>query len=138
MRIKVPKHVADKIDGLSKKDFKVTTFRSSGPGGQHRNKTDTAVRITHSETGVAAEATDSKSQATNKKVAFRKLVHKLIEYYHEDESERRTSIGWGEKIRTYHEPRGLVTDHRTGVTKRYSDVIDGDLDAFIEASINMV
>jgi len=135
MRVRVPAYVGKKLIGLNKKDFKVSTFRASGPGGQHRNKADTAIRITHKETGISAEATDSRSQATNKAEAFKKLVFKLIEHYTENSDERLMNNGWSEKIRTYHEPRDTVTDHRTGVTKRYSDVLDGDLDDFVEASI---
>ena len=134
MRIKVSKHVGDQLIGLSKRDFKVSTFRSSGPGGQHRNKTNTAIRITHTVTGISAESADSRSQSTNKESAFRKLVYKLIAFYDNDKRERLMNSGWAEKIRTYHEPRGVVTDHRTGKTKRYSDVMSGDIDAFIEAA----
>lgn len=131
MRIKVPKYIAEKLDGLRKGDFIVQPFRASGPGGQHRNKVSTAVRITHILTGVTAEATDSRSQADNKAAAFRKLIHKLIEYYKEEEEQRRTNTGWAEKIRTYHKPRGTVKDHRTGCTYDYDAILDGQLDKLI-------
>jgi peptide chain release factor 2 len=136
MKIKVPEYVADKLDGLRKKDFNVQTFRASGPGGQHRNKVETAVRITHIATGVTAEATNSRSQADNKKAAFQKLVMKLVAYYKEEGvKERKINLGWGEKIRTYHEPRGVVKDHRTGVEASYAVVLDGGIDCFIDAMV---
>jgi protein subunit release factor A len=135
MRITLPKSVADKLIGTTKKDLRVEFFRASGKGGQHRNKTDTACRITHLATGIAAEATDSRSQADNKEKAWLKLVERLIAYYRREtiQETRRMNSGWAEKIRTYHEPRGTVKDHRTGVTNGYQETLDGDLDKFIEA-----
>lgn len=134
MKLKVPKHVADKIVGLSKSDLVIKPFIASGPGGQHRNKVFTAVRITHVETGIYAEATDSRSQSTNKKNAFQKLVKKLIAHYTKEEGkERETNMGWAAKIRTYHEPRNEVKDHRSGATHPYDKVLDGDLDKLIES-----
>jgi protein subunit release factor A len=134
VRVKVPKHVADKLVGITKKDVRVEFFRASGKGGQHRNKTDTACRMTHLATGISAEATDSRSQADNKQGAWFKLVNRLIAYYKAQmvQEERRTNKGWAEKIRTYHEPRGIVKDHRTGITQNYQRTLDGDLDQFIE------
>lgn len=135
MKIKVHPHVADQLDGLRKKDFRLQFFRASGPGGQHRNKTSTATRITHIATGISAEATDSRSQSDNRAAAFRKLVAKLVEHYagQFQTAARRTNAGWAEKIRTYHEPRDTVTDHRTGVTRGYKAVLAGDIDPFIDA-----
>lgn len=137
MRLKVPEHVADKLDGLNKKDFRVKFFRASGPGGQHRNRADTAARITHIATGISAEAADSRSQSLNRTEAFKKLVLKLVKHYAAQISveERRTNSGWAEKIRTYSEPRNTVTDHRTGKSHPYDKVLDGDLDPFISACI---
>ena len=135
MRVKLPKDVAEKMLKVTKKDLRVDFFRASGKGGQHRNKTDTACRITHVPTGIAAEATDSRSQADNKSRAWMKLVDRLIAHYKSEAREevRRTNTGWAEKIRTYHQPRGVVKDHRTGVTQDYERTLDGDLDVFIEA-----
>lgn len=132
----VPEYIANKLDGLRKTDLRIQFFRSSGPGGQHRNKVETAVRITHKATGVTAEASDSRSQSDNRTAAFLRLVDKLIEHYRGEmcEQERKINSGWAEKIRTYHEPRNTVKDHRTGATHPYSDVIDGDLDPLIDAS----
>lgn len=135
MRIKLPKYVAEKLIGTSKKDLRVQFFRASGKGGQHRNKTDTACRMTHIATGISAESTDSRSQSENKWAAWKKLVDRLIKHYTKEmaQESRRTNSGWAEKIRTYHQPRGTVTDHRTGVTQDYGKTLDGDLDKFIEA-----
>ena len=135
MRRMVPKYVADRIVGTTKKDLRIQFFRASGKGGQHRNKTDTACRITHIATGVTAEATDSRSQASNKVKAWLKLVNRLIAHYKSEmvQEARRTNTGWGEKIRTYHQVRGEVKDHRTGVVQGYEQTLDGDIDKFIEA-----
>jgi len=135
MRVTLPKYVAEKLIGTTKKDLRVQFFRASGKGGQHRNKTDTACRITHIATGISAEATDSRSQADNKEKAWLKLFDRLVEHYRKQMivEARRMNSGWSEKIRTYHEPRGIVKDHRTGVTNGYNDTLDGDLDPFIEA-----
>ena len=134
MRIKIPKHVADKIVGTCKKDLTVTYFRASGAGGQHRNKADTAARIKHNETGIQIEATDSRSQADNRAAAFRKLVLKLIAHYDTEHKKRLMANGWAGKIRTYHQPRGIVKDHRSGVTAPYEATLDGDLDPFIDGA----
>ena len=135
MRRTVPKYVADRIIGTTKKDLRIQFFRSSGAGGQHRNKADTACRMTHIATGVTAEATDSRSQGDNRTKAWFKLVDRLIAFYTKEmtREERRMNSGWSEKIRTYHQPRGVVKDHRTGVTNGYEETLDGDLDKFIEA-----
>ena len=137
-KIKVSPFVASKIDGLRKTDFRVQFFKASGPGGQHRNKTSTAARITHIKTGISAEATDSRSQADNRANAFKKLINKLIEHYESMTiaEERKINSGWAEKIRTYHQPRGTVTDHRSGVAVNYDDAMNGEIDDFINAMFN--
>jgi len=135
MKLKVPKHVADQLCGLSKKDFKVQTFKAPGNGGQRKNKVETAVRIIHIATGIAAEATNTRSQATNKEEAFRKLILRLVDHYTEEDPARRINLGWAEKIRTYHQPRNTVKDHRTGTEHPYDLVLDGDISAFIESCV---
>ena len=137
MRITLPKDVAEKLLEVSKKNLRVQYFRASGKGGQHRNKTDTACRITHIPTGIQAEVTDSRSQADNKAKAWMKLVHRLIDHWTKETrtEARRTNSGWAEKIRTYHQPRGTVKDHRTGVEQDFDRTMDGDIDAFIEAMV---
>jgi protein subunit release factor A len=112
----------------TKKDFKVQHVRGSGPGGQHRNKVATGVRITDLITGLSAVSTDSRSQTDNKAEAFRKLARLLIEHYEMGSTpERRVGAGFGDRIRTYHEPRGTVVDHRTGERRSYAAVLDGDI-----------
>lgn len=128
MKKQLPKYIADSLIGLSKADLDISYFRSSGPGGQHRNKTDTACRIKHRETGITAEASDSRSQATNRQNAFKKLVDRLIEHYRKPSAARERNSGWAEKIRTYHFPRGTVKDHRTGKDAALDKVLDGDID----------
>ena len=114
----------------TRKDFRIQHVRGSGPGGQHRNKVATGVRIMDLITGISAVATDSRSQTDNKVEAFRKLVKALIAHYERDqgqEEERRQAAGFGAKIRSYHEPRGVVVDHRTGKRRSYAAVLDGDI-----------
>lgn len=131
------------ILSLTKKDFRVDTFRSGGKGGQHQNKTDSGVRITHLETGISSESRSHKSQAQNKKVAFRKLAEKLrpwikrkvgaIEY-----ESKRVDAGFGSPhVRTYNLHANRITDHDSGVKiegpKDVGDVLDGGLDGLLES-----
>ena len=123
-------------------DVKVDTFRSSGPGGQSVNTTDSAVRVTHLPSGVVVTCQDEKSQLQNKEKAFRVLRARL--YQEELEARnaeraagRRSQIGRGdrsEKIRTYNYRENRVTDHRIGLTiKRLPQILEGALDQFVEA-----
>lgn len=138
MRIKVPRYVANKLDGLRKKDFKIQTFKGSGPGGQHRNKVETAVRITHIATGISAASTDSKKQSQNRSSAFLKLVKKLIQHYRKEHiGEVRQRVP-PETIRTYNKIRNTVKDHRTNVEVDYKSVLDGELDCFMEGYLREV
>jgi peptide chain release factor 1 len=123
-------------------DLQVDVYRSSGPGGQHVNTTDSAVRVTHRPTGIAVSMQDEKSQLQNRVQAMRVLrarlyEQKLAEQQAEIASERRSQVGWGErseKIRTYNFPQGRVTDHRVKVTAHNLDqVLAGDLREFTEA-----
>lgn len=107
----------------TKKDFKVDTYRGTGPGGQHRNKADTCVRITHIDTGLTASACDNKSQHLNKKAAFRKLAEKIKNYviqeYNLKKPERVTIT-----VRTYHGVDNRVKDHLSGYEQPYDVVLD--------------
>ncbi len=116
-------------------------FRSSGPGGQSVNTTDSAVRLTHLPTGIVVTCQDEKSQLQNRQKAMRILRSKLYEMEMRRQMEelgatRRSQIGTGErseKIRTYNFPQNRVTDHRINKTVyRLEEVLDGDLDEFIE------
>ena len=113
-------------DDVTKKDLRIDTFRGSGPGGQHRNKTDSAVRITHLPTGTAAVSQSERSQHINKRLAFRQLCAKLLPLMKREIQRERYAAGH-ERVRTYHEPEQRVTDKRLpGEQWRYCDVVDGD------------
>ena len=126
---------------LDLNDVKVDTFRSSGPGGQSVNTTDSAIRLTHIPTGVKVTCQDEKSQLQNKEKAFRILRARLYQIQLEAQqaelsASRREQVGTGdrsEKIRTYNFKENRVTDHRIGLTiSRLPAILEGDLDAFVD------
>lgn len=127
---------------IKDKDLKVDTFRSGGAGGQHINKTDSAVRMTHLPTGIVVECQDERSQIKNKEKALKVLKSRIYDYYKTQKEKeyaenRKTQVGKGdrsERIRTYNFPQGRVTDHRIGMTM-YSieSFIDGDMFSMVEA-----
>ena len=137
---------AEEVDfELNPADLRIDTYRASGAGGQHINKTDSAVRITHIPTGVVTTSQDGRSQHDNKDKAMRAMRTKLYEMKLREQeeaidSERRSKIGTGdrsEKIRTYNYPQNRVTDHRIGLTIQQLDrIMEGKLDDIIEALIN--
>ena len=125
-------------------DLRIDTYRSSGAGGQHVNKTESAIRITHLPTGIVVQCQDEKSQIKNREQAMRVLKSRLYDYYRSAQdaavaTERRSQIGSGdrsERIRTYNFPQGRVTDHRIGLTLyRLEQFLDGDMDELIDALI---
>ena len=127
---------------LDQADLKIDVYRSTGPGGQSVNTTDSAVRITHLPTGIVVAMQDEKSQLQNKQKAFRVLRARLLEAelrHQQDElsAQRRSQIGTGdraEKIRTYNFPENRVTDHRIKLTlHRLDAILDGELGDFTEA-----
>jgi peptide chain release factor 1 len=132
---------AEEVDvAIREEDLRIDVYRSSGPGGQSVNTTDSAVRITHVPTGVVVTCQDEKSQLKNKVKALKVLRSRLLDAKiaaHEAERarERKTQVGTGDrsaKIRTYNFPQGRVTDHRIGLTlHRLPEVLDGDLDELI-------
>ncbi len=124
------------------KDIKIDTYRSSGAGGQHINKTDSAIRITHLPTGIVVTCQDQRSQTKNKERAMQVLATKLYDYYQGQKDEeyaslRKGQVGTGdrsERIRTYNFPQGRVTDHRIGFTiYNIDEFMNGDMDKVIEA-----
>ena len=116
---------------VRKEDFEITTYRGSGAGGQHRNKTDSAVRLKHIPTGNVTQSEEHKKQGQNKKAAFRRMCDILIPLMKEATREQLEPVTSTERIRTYHEPNSRVKDHRTGKTYSYKDVLDGKLDSLI-------
>lgn len=137
----LPKFELEEIN-IRKEDIRVDTFRSSGAGGQHVNKTESGVRFTHLPTGIVAESTDSRSQIKNREIAMNRLNQKVNEAQREAHSSavsahRRSLVGTGDrsdKIRTYNFPQNRITDHRINLTLYNLDfVIEGALDEVIEA-----
>ena len=130
-----------KVD-IKPEDLEIDTFRSGGAGGQHVNKTESAIRLTHLPTGIVVACQDERSQTQNKEKAFAMLRTKLYDYYQsqkdaEYKDNRKSQIGTGdrsERIRTYNFPQGRVTDHRIGLSLyNILNFMDGDLDEMFTA-----
>jgi len=137
----MPKFEMEDVN-INKADLKTDTFRSSGAGGQHVNKTESGVRFTHLPTGIVSESTDGRSQIKNREIALQRLYVKIFEAQkekHESEvaAHRRSLVGTGDrsgKIRTYNYPQNRVTDHRINLTLYNLDkIMAGDIDEIIEA-----
>ena len=127
---------------INPNDLRIDTYRASGAGGQHVNRTDSAVRITHIPTGLVVTSQDQRSQIQNREKAMRVLKSRLFEMQREQQdseyaNRRRLQVGTGdrsERIRTYNFPQGRVTDHRIGLTLyRIDEIIEGDLAEIINA-----
>ena len=125
-------------------DIQIDTYRASGAGGQHVNKTDSAVRITHRPTGIVVQCQNERSQSANKDTAMRMLRAKLIEQEQRRREEEiakergeAQDVGWGSQIRSYVlHPYTMVKDHRTNVEAGNAQgVLDGDLDEFVRAEL---
>lgn len=137
--------IDDSIDiEVSESDVRIDTYRASGAGGQHVNTTDSAVRITHIETGIVVQCQNDRSQHKNRATAWQMLRARLYELELQKreeaanaESAQKTDIGWGHQIRSYVlQPYQMVKDLRTSVeSTQPADVLDGDLDAFMEAAL---
>jgi peptide chain release factor 1 len=138
----MPKLEMEDVD-INKADLKIDTYRSSGAGGQHVNKTESAVRITHLPTGIVSESQDGRSQIKNREIALQRLYVKIMEvqkeqYESEQAAKRRSLVGTGDrsgKIRTYNFPQNRVTDHRLeGDHKNFNlqQVIEGELEPILE------
>ena len=125
-------------------DLKIDTFRSSGAGGQHINKTSSAIRITHLPTGMVVECQDERSQYKNKDKALKVLKSRLLKEKQDKQASeiaenRKMQVGTGdrsERIRTYNYPQGRVTDHRIGLTLyKLEEILNGSLDEVIDALV---
>ena len=136
---------ADDVDvEINPADLQIDTFRSSGAGGQHINKTESAIRITHLPTGTVVECQDERSQFKNKDKAMKVLRARLLEQKQQEQqsaiaADRKSQVGTGdrsERIRTYNFPQGRVTDHRIGLTLyKIDSILNGDLDEVVDALI---
>jgi peptide chain release factor 2 len=136
--------VSDDIEiDINPADIRIDTYRASGAGGQHVNRTDSAVRITHLPTNIVVQCQNDRSQHKNKDQAFKQLKAKLYEYELQKQNvekqimeDGKSDIGWGSQIRSYVLDDSRIKDLRTGVeTRNTQAVLDGDLDKFIEASL---
>ena len=140
----VSPEVDDDIDvNIDVGSMRVDTYRASGAGGQHVNRTDSAVRITHEPTGIVVQCQNDRSQHKNKDQAMKQLKAKLYEFELQKQNaekqameDSKSDIGWGSQIRSYVLDDSRIKDLRTGVeTRNTQAVLDGDLDKFIEASL---
>ena len=129
---------------IDPKDLKIDTFRSSGAGGQHINKTSSAIRVTHIPTGTVVECQDERSQYKNKDKALKVLKSRLLKEKQDKQAseiaaDRKAQVGTGdrsERIRTYNYPQGRLTDHRIGLTLyKLEDILNGNLDEVIDALV---
>jgi len=131
---------------VDENDLRIDTYRASGPGGQHVNKTSSAVRITHVPTGIVAQCQNEKSQHRNKEMAMKVLKAKLYEAEKDKLDQKKQEmhqtqkeIAWGSQIRSYvFNPYRMVKDHRTNIDEGNVDkVMDGGIDRFIDAYLRM-
>ncbi|MDD5028150.1 MAG: peptide chain release factor 2 [Rhodoferax sp.] len=136
--------IDDSIEiNINPADVRIDTFRASGAGGQHINKTDSAVRMTHLPTGIVVQCQDGRSQHGNRDIAWKRLRSKLYDFELRKQQEEqqkledgKTDVGWGHQIRSYVLDNSRIKDLRTNYeTSATQKVLDGDLDAFIEASL---
>jgi peptide chain release factor 1 len=116
---------------VRKEDMEISFYRGSGPGGQHRNKTDSACRMKHNPTGTVTQSEEHKRQGQNKKAAWERMCAILVPIMRAAASEQPEQEASSERVRTYHEPDQRVKDHRSGKTYRYKDILDGKLDEII-------
>ena len=130
---------------LDMSDVRIDTYRASGAGGQHVNKTDSAIRLTHEPSGIVVQCQNQRSQHKNKDLAVKQLKAKLYELEDQKRKEEAQSqedskadIGWGSQIRSYVLDASRIKDLRTSIESTNTGaVLDGDLDLFIEASLKM-
>jgi peptide chain release factor 2 len=140
----VSPEIEDEIEvEINPADLRIDVYRASGAGGQHVNKTESAVRITHEPTGIVVQCQNDRSQHKNKATAMSQLKAKLYEFEQQKRREKadqiedaKADIGWGSQIRSYVLDQSRIKDLRTGVeTSQPQTVLDGDLDEFLEESL---
>jgi peptide chain release factor 2 len=140
----VSPEIADDIDiDINPADLRIDVYRASGAGGQHVNRTESAVRITHAPSGIVVQCQSDRSQHKNKATAMKQLKSKLYELEMQKRrvdqqalEDTKSDIGWGSQIRSYVLDQSRIKDLRTGVEVGNTQaVLDGDLDLFIEASL---
>lgn len=143
----IPEIEDDNSIEIAPEDIRIDTYRASGAGGQHINKTDSAIRITHFPSGIVVSCQNERSQHKNKDMAMKMLKSKLIELKEQEKLEKmegikgeQKEIAWGSQIRSYvFHPYNLVKDHRTGYEMgNIGAVMDGELDGFINAYLKMM
>lgn len=125
--------------GIKDEDIRIDTYRSSGAGGQHTNKTDSAIRITHIPTGIVVQSQNERSQHRNKDIAMNFLQLKINEYMLERESSEKNknkkenilNAERSEKVRTYNYPQNRITDHRASISKNLDKIMGGDMEGFL-------
>lgn len=131
---------------LNQADLRIDTYRASGAGGQHVNKTDSAIRITHIPTNIVVQCQNERSQHKNKESAMKMLKSRLYQHYKQEQEKEKnkvedtkTDIAWGHQIRSYvFQPYTMVKDHRTNIsTGNIQAVMDGNIDEFIDAFLSM-
>jgi peptide chain release factor 1 len=129
---------------INPNDLQIDTYRASGAGGQHINKTDSAIRITHAPSGIVVTCQDQRSQHKNKDKAMKVLRSRLFDMYQtaqnsEIAQNRKSQVGTGdrsERIRTYNYPQGRVTEHRIGITLyKIEEFLEGDIDPILDALV---
>jgi protein subunit release factor A len=112
--------------------MEISYYRGSGPGGQHRNKTDSACRMKHNPTGTVTQCEEHKRQGQNKKAAWKRMTDILVPLMKAAASTQVEPSTSSERVRTYHEPDSRVKDHRSGKTYRYKDILEGKLDELLD------
>jgi peptide chain release factor 1 len=117
---------------VRKEDMEISFYRGSGPGGQHRYKTDSACRMKHNPTGTVTQSEEHKRQGQNKKAAWERMTDILVPLMRAAASTQVEPSTSSERVRTYHEPDSRVKDHRSGKTYRYKDILEGKLDELLD------
>ena len=129
--------MATKTIHLGKKDFKYDWFSGTGAGGQHRNKHQNCLRLTHIESGITVTAQTNRDRPSNERTAFEKIIPMIKSFYHPEVQKQRFNAT--QTIRTYHEPDNRVKDHASGLVQTYKEVVvGGNIEDMVEARKNAI